>query len=148
MKNPPTEIDIVEVEVEESLKKVRLLKRRGGNLRVLPVGLSEALAALMPGVKTTLREKRFTDFLQGDNFWGENLSRTEAKSKMQAYKQDGIPYYDLADFAACYPRWWAIQFKTIKASNRKGKQGRVIRRNDKRKGARSGNIIDALKKKP
>ena len=93
------------------------------------------------------------------------MSCSEAARVTQEYEQAGIPWDEFEGFLIAFPKWWERQSSRIKAKARKGKkktkegdaaetappdvslnpkadkpakgkQGRAIRKNDKRKGPR------------
>jgi hypothetical protein len=70
---------------------------------------------------------------------------------LEEYKKSGFPWSDFENFYVGYRIWWEKELKEVKSKARKGKkgkQGQVLRRNDKRKGARAGNILEKIKKIP
>lgn len=66
------------------------------------------------------------------------------------WKRHGIPFEKYRSLKFFFPNWWKERVGRTQASKRigktKGKQGRVRRTTDKRKGARGGNFLQALKK--
>lgn len=107
--------------------------------RELPVSYKEGLARILPKVKPAERESRFARF----------LASTGEKSKIDEFKNSGFDWSDFENFYVGYRLWWEEELKQVKSKARKGKkgkQGQVLRRNDKRKGARAGNILEKIKK--
>lgn len=105
----------------------------------LPVSYKEGLARILPKVKPAEREGRLARF----------LASTGKKSKIDEFKNSGFPWDDFENFYVGYRLWWEQELKQVKSKARKGKkgkQGQVLRRNDKRKGARAGNILEKIKK--
>jgi hypothetical protein len=105
----------------------------------LPVSYKEGLARILPKVKPAEREGRLARF----------LASTGKKSKIDEFKNSGFPWDDFENFYVGYRLWWEKELKQVKSKARKGKkgkQGQVLRRNDKRKGARAGNILEKIKK--
>lgn len=66
------------------------------------------------------------------------------------WKRHGIPFEEYRSLKFNFPIWWKERVSRTQAAKRigkiKGKQGRVRRKTDKRKGARGGNFLQALKK--
>ena len=108
-------------------------------LNYLPMPYRLGLAAILPQVKSVNRESRFFRFLESKN----------KGSKVEEYKKSGFPWDDFENFYVGYRLWWEEELKQVKSKARKGKkgkQGQVLRRNDKRRGARAGNILEKIKK--
>ena len=84
--------------------------------------------------------------LESDLFIGDST----ATDIISDWKKYGIPYEVFCDITDALPDWWKGQLSRTQAAKRKGKtkgtQGRVVRKNDKRKGSRAGSICKRLKK--
>lgn len=154
---------ITEVEREEERRlintKPRLIERQRS--------LAEFLKQLMPKVeKAATRKRRFIQFL-GD----KNLSRERVEAVIAKYESEGVPSDEAYGRSLPFQIWWNGKYTSQKSKAGKtkkgdaaettppdvslkpkadkppkGKQGRVIRKNDKRKGSRAGSFLKALKK--
>jgi hypothetical protein len=90
------------------------------------------------------------------NPFGSILRRTNAGEKFLEWKTEGIPWMEYQTLKKYLPEWWKTRLSRLQSAKRKGKtkdenkgkQGRVVRRNDKRKGSRAGSFLKALKKNP
>jgi hypothetical protein len=105
----------------------------------LPVSYKEGLARIITKVKPADRESRFASY----------LASTGKKSKIKEFKNSGFEWSDFENCYVGYRLWWEKELKRIKSKARKGKtgkQGQVLRRGDKRKGARAGNFFEKIKK--
>ena len=111
------------------------------------------LKELMPSVtKTATRKKRFIDFLvssQGEGF-GMGLPRKSADLAIVRHEKEGVPFGEFQYYFHTFRLWWGLYKSGVKskAGQSKGNQGRVVRKNDKRKGSRAGSFLKALKKLP
>lgn len=75
---------------------------------------------------------------------------TKALEIVQGWKLHGIPFEEYRSLKFNFPNWWKARYSETQAAKKKGKtkgnQGRVRSTTDKRKGARAGNFLQALKK--
>lgn len=69
-----------------------------------------------------------------------------AEKLLIEWKKNGIPAKDYASLKFNFPRWYEVKKRNDKSAAGKAKQGRVVRKNDKRKGARPKNNFRRLKK--
>ena len=78
------------------------------------------------------------------------ITDSTATDIISDWKKYGIPYEVFCDTRDELPEWWKSRLSNTQAAKRKGKtkgtQGRVVRKNDKRKGSRAGSILKRLKK--
>ena len=78
------------------------------------------------------------------------ITDSTATDIISDWKKHGIPYEIFCDIRDALPEWWKSRLSNAQAVKRKGKtkgkQGRVVRKNDKRKGSRAGSILKRLKK--
>jgi len=133
--------------------------------RPAPVPFENALAIVFgKSIKKTEREKRLSVYLaekdEGLKTMFANLpqelnpftiaGRPTAAENLQAWKTEGIPWGEYQDLKRYFSDWWKDRLSRTQAAKRKGKtkgnQGRVIRKNDKRKGSKAGSFLKALKK--
>jgi hypothetical protein len=64
---------------------------------------------------------------------------------MDSWKRDGIPFGKYRNLKEWIPKWWKTHLSRIQSAKRagktkqaaKGKQGRVVKKKDKRKGSRA-----------
>jgi hypothetical protein len=74
----------------------------------------------------------------------------KAQKIVDSWKLNGIPFEKYRSLKAWFPEWWKARLSQTQAAKRKGKtkgeQGRVVRRNDKRRGSRPQNILRKIKK--
>ena len=86
----------------------------------------------------------------------QTMGEAKAKKNVQEWKSAGIPFQEYLSLKAWLPAWWKTRLSRLQSAKRKGKtkdetkgqQGRVVRRNDKRKGSKAGSFLKALKKNP
>jgi hypothetical protein len=135
-------------------KDCRAFQKIGPDGKPLPLTFQDGLAKMMPQVeKLDLREARFLAYLQdcGSKF-GRSFSKETAENEIRAWKQQGFQWSPFEYNFVTFRLWWEGQSALIKSKARlgktKGKQGRVVRRNDKRKGSKAGSFLKALKKNP
>ena len=80
----------------------------------------------------------------------QKMGEAAAKKNVIEWKSEGIPFQEYLSLKTWLPGWWKGQLSRTQAAKRKGKtkgtQGRVVRKNDKRKGSRAGSILKRLKK--
>jgi hypothetical protein len=154
--------DLEEYDEEDYLenpayKELKAFEKIGTDGVVLPMPFAEGLQKLMPRVKKTdIRTDRFIQFLMSDDAFGQNWTREIVEKKVGEFKQSGIPWGQFEDFYVKFSFWWPDYYSRTQSEKRKGKtkgkaepkgkQGRVIRKNDKRKGSRAGSFLKALKK--
>lgn len=147
------------------------LVKMAHNGEELPVNFSKAVAGFFTkSIKPQSREEKLVlylsiltsteDTLRAVQDWGGNLSnlpvfpkrgKEGAEKVVAEWKKGGIPVKDYLSLKANFPLWYEMhkrQTKSEAGKAPKGKQGRVVRRNDKRKGSRAGSFLKALKKKP
>ena len=114
----------------------------------LPLDFDVALQNLLPRLKTGDRMPRFrhwlADLLQ--------ISNIEAGEKIAAFYENGLPP-DIYSSARIYLRvWWRDALSQIRAESGeqkgKGKQGKVKKKSDKRRGARppKDEVVELIKK--
>jgi len=75
--------------------------------------------------------------------------KAKAEKLVADWKKNGIPAKEYFSLKSNFPRWYdeAKRKNKSKAGKApKGKQGRVVRRNDKRRGSRPQNILRKIKK--
>jgi len=111
------------------------------NWNPLPVPYKKGLLTIMPRVKPHNREKRFLLFLETEGL----------HSKLNQYMNSGFPGDVFENFYVRYKLWWAQRNSGLKSKagkSKKKKQGQVLKRNDRRKGARAGNFFEKIKKIP
>jgi len=108
------------------------------------------------GQNATKAEKagRLALFLQETDFNPVTLKKGTTWEKAVEYVMDwqvkGIPEISYCCLKGHFARWWEFNVartNRLNASAPKGKQGRVKRKNDKRRGARPPRLKDELKKK-
>jgi hypothetical protein len=107
------------------------------------------LKELMPSVtKTAVRKGRFLDFLVSPE--GEGLTRQSADLAIARHEKEGVLFGEFQYYFQIFRLWWEFYKNGVKskAGQSKGNQGRVVRKNDKRKGSRAGSFLKALKKHP
>ena len=78
------------------------------------------------------------------------ISLEEAQTCMSDWQANGIDEYSYCFLKEHFASWWEFHVRRTKRENAsvpKGKQGRVKRKNDKRRGARPPRLKDELKKK-
>lgn len=100
------------------------------------------------------RVERLVLFLQETDFNPDTLKRGIAWEKAAEYvvdwQENGIPDIAYCCLKGNFVRWWEFNVARTNRENAKmpkGKQGRVKRKNDKRRGARPPRLKDELKKK-
>ena len=105
------------------------------------------------GVYLAEREERAKSLfpnLPSLSVFGSILRKPTAAEQLQAWKIEGIPWGEYQALKKYFSDWWKDRVSRTQAAKRKGKtkgpQGRVIRKNDKRKGSRAGSFLKALKK--
>ena len=84
----------------------------------------------------------------------QKMGKEAAEKKIREWKIEGIPFHEYLSLKTWLPGWWKDHYSRTQSGKRKGKtkaepkgkQGRVIRKNDKRKGSRAGSFLKALKK--
>ena len=84
----------------------------------------------------------------------QTMGKAAAEKKVRVWKSEGIPFQEYLSLKTWLPGWWKDELSRTQAAKRKGKikseskgkQGRVVRKNDKRKGSRAGSILKRLKK--
>ena len=133
-----------------------------------PVDFEQALSQVFGrAIKKAQRESRLVDYLSNETSVGsmlEGLSvianghpfnfpqtgKIEAQKIVADWKKNGIPPGRYFHLKQALPTWWKDRLSRTQAAKRKGKtkgkQGRVIRKNDKRKGSKAGSFLKALKK--
>ena len=129
-----------------------------------PVSFEKALSSIFgKSIKKTEREKRIKVYLEEidasvkSKYPRLNIPQNLPPSQeLQRWKTEGISWFSYQLLKIGVPKWWKKRISRTQASKRKGKtkgeaepkgkQGRVIRKNDKRKGARTGSFFKALKK--
>jgi hypothetical protein len=145
-------IDSEDHDEHQLYKDSRAFQKKGPNGKPLPLTFQDGLAKMMPQVKKpNLREVRFLAYLQDDGSkFGRFYSKETAENEIRAWKQQGFQWISFENIFVTFRLWWEGQSALIKSKARlgktKGKQGRVVRRNDKRKGAKAGSFLKALKK--
>jgi hypothetical protein len=132
-------------------KELEGLEKKGRDGNFLPMPFAEGLQKLMPEVKKPdIRLDRFLRFLRSDDAFGQKWTAELVERNVDEYKQAGIPWGQFQGFYVGFFLWWAGHYSRTQAAKRKGKtkgkQGRVIRKNDKRKGSKAGSFLKALKK--
>lgn len=109
---------------------------RGEDGKWLPVPFDEAMAALMPRLKKGERMPRFKNWIKS----AEGLSMIEAGERMAELQREGIPGQVFQSARVTFQTWWESHKRGVKAAAgsmaRKGTQGRVKSKTDKRKGER------------
>ena len=131
------------------------------------LSLAVVLKKLMGQVnKREIRINRFMEFLVS-----HTGSREGVEALLAKYESEGVPREEFDKYSFSFRAWWtrhkaSLKSKAGKAKKvdaaetpppdvslkpkadkpAKGKQGRVIRKNDKRKGSRAGSFLKALKK--
>jgi hypothetical protein len=80
----------------------------------------------------------------------QTMGKAAAEKNVREWKSEGIPFHEYLSLKTWLPAWWKDRLSRTQAAKRKGKtkgkQGRVIRKNDKRKGSKAGSFLKALKK--
>jgi hypothetical protein len=106
---------------------------RGDDGKPLSVPFVEAIAALMPRLKSVDRMPRFKTWLKSV----EGLSMIEAGERMTQFQRDGIPSQVFQSARVCLAGWWENHKREIRSeAGQKGRHGRVKSKTDKRKSAR------------
>jgi hypothetical protein len=129
-----------------------------------PISFEKALSSIFgKSIKKTDREKRIKIYLE------ENEASVKARypklnvpqclppsQQLQKWKTEGLSWFSYTLLKYTVPKWWKKKRSHTQAVKRKGKtkgeaepkgkQGRVIRKNDKRKGSKAGSFLEALKK--
>lgn len=136
------------IKIELDAVNARIMWEGGGS-----ASFAVCLRELMPSVtKAATRKKRFMDFLVSAN--GEGLGmgapRKSAAIAIARHEKEGVPFGEFQYYFHAFRLWWGRYKSGVKskAGQTKGKQGRVVRKNDKRKGSRAGSFLKALKKHP
>lgn len=109
------------------------------NCNPLPVDYKVGLARIIPEAKPAVREARLIRFLK----------ERDKQSKVEEYKKQGFPWSDFENCYVSYRLWWAQVKRGLKSKagkSKKKKDGKPLRRNDRRKGARAGNFFEKIKK--
>lgn len=158
---------ITKVEREEERRLNLNTKPRFRRIMQRQPSLAEFLKQLMPKVeKAATRKRRFIEFL-GDGNW----SREKVEAVIAKYESEGVPSGEADGRSLPFQIWWNGKYTSQKSKAGKtkkgdaaettppdvslkpkadkppkGKQGRVIRKNDRRKGSRAGSFLKALKK--
>jgi hypothetical protein len=146
-------------------KKADPLARKNANGGFQPVDFEQALSQVFGrATKKPQRESRLVLYLfeVGETLRAirENNPETPfkypkptkevAEKTVREWKSEGIPFEEYISLKNCLPGWWKDRVSRTQAEKRKGKtkgnQGRVIRKNDKRKGSKAGSFLKALKK--
>ncbi len=154
--------DIEEYDEEDYLehpayKELKAFEKIGTDGAILPMPFAEGLQKLMPRVKKPdIQIDRFIHFLRSDDAFGQKWTAELVERQVGEFKQSGIPWGQFQGFYIGFSFWWPDYYSRTQSGKRKGKtkaeaqpkgkQGRVIRKNDKRKGSRAGSFLKALKK--
>ena len=124
-----------------------------------PVPLDKAVLTIFGGaIKKSERERRVflyltenaekpscdQSFIKGKPS-ASVLAEPSAKETMDSWKRDGIPFGKYRNLKEWIPKWWKTHLSRIQSAKRagktkqaaKGKQGRVVKKKDKRKGSRA-----------
>jgi hypothetical protein len=125
----------------------------------VPVDFEKAVSSIFGrSIKKHLREKHLALFLIGqpelvdaDLCFETGIQKVdprEAEKCVRDWKEKGIPEDAYFKIKRIYPYWKSRQTSNARsfAGKTKGTQGRVVRKNDKRKGSRAGSILKRLKK--
>ncbi len=140
--------EVDEPEKSPEMLELESIESKRGNTNT-PIPLADCLRELMPQVaKPAMRSKRFGDYLvapSGGN-WGQGMSRPGAAKALERYQREGVPWDEFTAHFHSFRHWWPLQKSNAKAKAGKAKKGRPRKKNDKRKGARAGNFLQALKK--
>ena len=129
---------MIEAQLPEdiSMKDEAGWRVRGDDGKWLPVDFDKAIAALMPRLKKGERMPRFKGWLKAI----EGLPMIEAGERMAHFQRAGIPGQVFQSARVTFQTWWESHKRGLKAAAgsmaRKGTQGRVKSKDDKRKGAR------------
>lgn len=129
-----------------------------------PVSFEKALSSIWgKSIKKTEREKRIKLYLE--ETWADFKARypklnvpqcLPPAQRLQEWKIEGLSWLSYGSLKYTVPKWWKKRLSRTQAVKRKGKtkgeaepkgkQGRVIRKNDKRKGSKAVSFLEALKK--
>ena len=154
--------DIEEYDEEEHLEhpayeELKPFEKIGTDGAILPMPFAEGLQKLMPAVKKPdIQIDRFIHFLRSDDAFGQKWTAELVERQVGEFKKSGIPWGQFQSFYIGFSFWWPDYYSRTQSGKRKGKtkaeaqpkgkQGRVIRKNDKRKGSKAGSFLKALKK--
>jgi hypothetical protein len=137
----------------EKTQRLKKLPRKIIDEKVAPLDFEEVMSNLMPHDKKTIRVARFTRWLKEKDIplrlWknrkhkGEvQLENSDAEDQVKSFISGGMPYEIYEEAWKKLDAWWKMEKRSIRSSagkaggRPKGKQGHVIKKDDKRIGAR------------